>query len=179
MESETEKSKSISEKIYNPMSRFDSSNQIHHTAVIFDNVRMGKNNIIGPYSVIGSNGEIRNCNAFNGEVIIGDGNIISELVTIQRPAEKNKITKIGNNNLIMAHSHIGHDVEIGNNCEVCTGSIIGGFVIIEDNVKIKLGVTIRNRKKIKSGALIGLGSAVVKDVEENSIVYGNPARKAE
>lgn len=137
---------------------------------------MGKDNIIGPYAVIGGPGEIRNCKEFNGAVSLGDGNVISELVTIQRPAVSGQTTAIGNNNLIMAHTHIGHDAKIGNDNELCSGTIIGGYVQIHDRVKVKLGVTIRNRKIIKSGSLIGMGSVVVKDVEENTTVYGNPAK---
>jgi len=152
-------------------------NWIHKTAVIFPNVRMGKGNWIGAYSVIGSNGEIRGKDQklFNGNVTIGDNNVISEHVTIQRPYEFLS-TYIGNNNIIMAHSHIGHDVKILDDCEICTGVIIGGYTVIESGVKIKLGSTIRNRLTIGSNALIGLGSAVVKNVESNSIVYGNPAK---
>jgi acyl-[acyl carrier protein]--UDP-N-acetylglucosamine O-acyltransferase len=154
------------------------SNKIHITAIIYPNVILGKNNIIGPYCVIGSNGEIRNVKQgdFKGNVIIGDNNVISEFVSIQRPYNQES-TIIGDNNIIMAHSHIGHDVKIGSNCEICTGTIIGGYVTIEDNVKVKLGVTIRNRIKVAIGALIGLGSSVVKDVKENTIVYGNPAKE--
>ena len=137
---------------------------------------MGKNNIIGAYTVIWSNGEIRGVENFEGIVEIGDGNIISELVTIQRPAIKNQKTVIGNNNIIMAHSHIGHDANIGSNCEISSGSIIGGYTTIEDHVKIKLGCIIRNRKTVKSHALVGMGSVVVKDVEKGTTVYGNPAK---
>ena len=163
--------------IYNLYSIYDVSNEIHETAIIYDSVVMGKNNKIGAYSVIGSNGEIRNCKSFNGIVEIGNGNIISELVTIQRPSVKGSITKIGNDNIIMAHAHIGHDAQIGDNCEISTGSIIGGYTIIEDGVKIKLGCTIRNRRKVSKDAVIGMGAVVVKDVPEKEIWVGNPAKK--
>ena len=163
-------------EIYNSEERFDESNRIHETAIIFDNVVIGKNNIIGPYAIIGSNGEIRGVKDFAGIVVIGDGNIISELVTIQRPALSGQKTTIGNNNIIMAHAHIGHDVSIGNDCEICTGVILGGYSVIQDNVKVKIGVTIRNRKVIGKGSLIGLGAAVVSDIPENSVYVGNPAK---
>lgn len=153
-------------------------NRIHKTAIIFDNVLLGSGNTIGPYSVIGSNGEMRGVDqeAFKGTVVIGDNNVISELVTIQRPFVEGQRTMIGNNNIIMAHSHIGHDVHIGDDCEICSGVIVGGYAVVENNVKIKLGATIRNRKRIKIGALVGLGAAVVKDVEAGTVVVGNPAR---
>ncbi len=152
-------------------------NSIHKTAIIHPNVKLGKGNTIGAYCVIGSNGEMRNVNQkdFKGNVIIGDFNVISEFVSIQRPFEK-KSTIIGNNNIIMAHSHIGHDAKIGHNCEICTGTIIGGYVVIEDEVKLKLGVTVRNRLTIGGGAIVGLGSAVVQKVLPGQVVYGNPAK---
>jgi len=152
-------------------------NHIHPTAVIYPNVKLGKGNWVGAYSVIGSNGEIRGKNPkeFQGNVTIGDNNIISEHVTIQRPFDF-RTTYIGDNNIIMAHSHIGHDAKILDNCEICTGVIIGGYCVIESGVKIKLGSTLRNRLKVGSNALIGLGSTVVKNVEKDSVVYGNPAK---
>lgn len=162
--------------IYDPNYKHDKSNRIHETAIVHDNVILGKNNTIGPYSIIGSDGEIRGVKEFKGHVIIGDNNIISEHVTIHRPAEENQKTIIGNNNFIMVHAHIGHDVTIGNDCEICSGVIIGGYCKIENEVKIKLGATIRNRKIIGEKSLIGLGSCVVKDVDPGTIVVGNPAK---
>jgi acetyltransferase-like isoleucine patch superfamily enzyme len=51
--------------------------------------------------------------------------------------------------------------------------------MIKDGVKIKLGVTVRNRMVIGNGALVGLGSVVVKDVPADCVVYGNPAKSKE
>jgi UDP-3-O-[3-hydroxymyristoyl] glucosamine N-acyltransferase len=154
-------------------------NYIHKTAVIYPNVKLGKGNYIGAYTVIGSNGEMRGVNQkdFKGFVSIGDNNVISEHVTIQRPYLYTA-TRVGNNNIIMAHSHIGHDAYIGNNCEICTGTIIGGYAVVQDDAKLKLGVTVRNRIVIGSGALVGLGSSVVKNVPKGATVYGNPAKPA-
>jgi acyl-[acyl carrier protein]--UDP-N-acetylglucosamine O-acyltransferase len=86
---------------------------------------------------------------------------------------------IGNENLIMAHAHIGHDAYIGNGCEICTSSVIGGFVTIYDRVKVKLNCTIRNRLIIGMDSIIGMGSVVTKDVPAFTTVYGNPAREKE
>jgi len=176
----------MTEDLYNDQWISIDGNHIHKTAIIHPNVKMGKGNWIGAYTVIGSNGEMRVPKdfkgtlddfqrSFKGFVNIGDSNVISELVTIQRPYLQTA-TSIGSGNIIMAHSHIGHDVFIGNNCEICTGTIIGGYTIIKDEVKIKLGVTLRNRLTIERGVTIGLSSAVTKDLPEGVIAYGNPAK---
>lgn len=163
--------------MYDPNFKHHKTNDIHRTAIIHENVTMGKYNKIGPYTIIGSDGEVRGEGDFEGSVVIGDNNRISELVTIQRPKEKGAKTIIGNDNLIMVHSHISHDVVIGNYCEVCGGSILLGFVTVKDYVKIKVGCYIRNRKTIGKGAIIGMGSVVVKDVPEGTTVVGVPAKK--
>ena len=153
-------------------------NWVHKTAIISPFVHMGKGNVIGAYAVIGGNGEMREKrpDAFRGKVIIGDNNTISEMVTIQRPYEEKQITYIGSNNLIMAHSHIGHHAVVGSKCEIGTGTIVGGHTLISAYAKIKLGCTIRNRIKIGTNATVGMGSTVVKDVLPNQTVYGNPAK---
>lgn len=153
-------------------------NEIHRTAIIHPNVTLGKGNVIGAYCVIGGNGEIRGKDPddFSGKVIIGDNNIISEFVSIQRPFDHDKSTIIGNNNIIMAHVHIGHDVKTGNDCEVCTGSVIGGYAQIMNGAKIKLNCVIRNRVFIGENAIVGMGSVVACNVSHGTVVYGNPAK---
>jgi UDP-N-acetylglucosamine acyltransferase len=173
--------------IYNSDYINTDGNEIHKTAIIHDNVRLGKGNVIGAHTVIGSNGEMRKPKyfkgtvrgfqrSFKGLVIIGDNNVISELVTIQCPKDEGQVTVIGNDNIIMAHSHVGHDAKIGNECEICTGTIIGGYANILDGAIIKLGCTIRNRVTVGIDSLVGMGSVVVKDVFDGATVYGNPAK---
>jgi len=153
-------------------------NWIHKTAIVTDAVTMGTGNVIGAYAVIGSNGEMRNTepDAFQGGVIIGNNNTISEHVTIQRPYEENEFTVIGDNNILMAHSHVGHHVRIYDNCEICTSVVLGGYCRIGYGSKIKLGAIIRNRVTIEREVTIGMGSVVTKDIPALTTAYGNPAR---
>jgi UDP-N-acetylglucosamine acyltransferase len=151
-------------------------NWIHKTAIVNDNVQMGKGNRIGAYSVIGSFGEVRGMKPedFKGKVVIGDNNVISELVTIQTPVEG--VTRIGSNNIIMAHAHIGHDAIIEDDCEICTSTIIAGYTKVKSKAKVKLMVVTRNRITIGENATIGMGAVVTKNVPDGEVWVGNPAK---
>ena len=153
-------------------------NDIHKTAIVHPNVRLGTGNTIGAFCVIGGNGEIRNVKQsdFKGSVSIGNNNVISEFVSIQRPATKT-VTKIGHDNIIMAHTHIGHNAIIESKTEICSGVIIGGYVKILNFAKIKLGSVIRNRVIIGESSIVGMGSIVIKNVESGAVVVGNPAKE--
>jgi UDP-3-O-[3-hydroxymyristoyl] glucosamine N-acyltransferase len=57
--------------------------------------------------------------------------------------------------------------------------MIGGSTIIGENVWVAPSSSIKNKIKVANDSLIGLGAVVIKNVEENSIVVGNPAKKIE
>ena len=151
------------------------SNKIHKTCVIGDNVILGENNIIYPYTVVGLPGFIRGRNENIAKVVIGNNNWIGCNVCIM--VGEGPDTIIGDDNLIMNYVNIGHNTKIGNKNEIGAGTIIAGWVEIGENNKIKMSVTIRNRKKVLNNSIIGMGSIVVKDVDNNSLIYGNPAEK--
>lgn len=131
---------------------------------IFPGARIGKNNKIFPNaSISGIPQDLK----FSGEkttVIIGDNNIIREAVTINRGTNALGYTKIGDNNLIMAYSHIAHDCVIGNNCVLANGATLGGHIEIEDYVIIGGLSAIHQFTKIGAHVILMGGSLVDKDV---------------
>lgn len=83
---------------------------------------------------------------------------------------------IGEGCLINTHSVIGHDVTVGEYCVISPNVSIGGDVTIGSNCYIGSGAIIRNGIIIGDNSIIGMGSVVIKDVEANSVMAGNPAR---
>lgn len=150
-------------------------NKIHSTAIIGDNVKMGKGNIIYPYSVIGMKGFIRDSYEWEGSVVIGDNNQIGCYTSIM--TGKSGVTMIGSDNMLMNYVNVGHNTKLGNDCEIGASTVIAGWVNIESEVQIKTACIIRNRVNIGKGAMIGQGSNVVKDVARFEYTYGNPAKK--
>lgn len=152
----------------------EGNNIVHSSAVISENVHIGKNNVIYPYAVLGAHGFIRESRQFEGKIIIGDNNQIGCHTSIM--VGVSGVTIIGDGNMIMNYVNIGHDVTIGHVNEIGVGTIIGGWTVIGNENKIKIGCTIRNRIKIGNKCIVGMGSNVVKDVPDGVKVIGNPAR---
>jgi UDP-N-acetylglucosamine acyltransferase len=170
------------------------ANFIHPTAIIGDNVTLGDNNYIGAYCIIGDPAEhkkywqyeeqikdygtlkiIQKGQIKRGQVIIGDNNVITGLVTIDAGTEG--ITTIGDNCFLLKKVHIGHDCMIGNNVTISCGAKIGGHSIIKDFCNIGLNAVLHQFSCIKEGCMIG-ASAFFKGESEPFTKYaGVPARK--
>ncbi|MGN6149122.1 MAG: acyl-ACP--UDP-N-acetylglucosamine O-acyltransferase [Rhizomicrobium sp.] len=103
--------------------------------VVSGKTSIGANTAIYPHAVIGGEAQIYNNNAPDARLEIGSGNVLREGVTISLGSAKgHNLTKIGNNNFLMAGSHIGHDCVVGNNVILANGVMIGGHFEIGDGV---------------------------------------------
>ena len=165
--------------------KFDmqSTNSIHATSIIYDGVKIGRDNWIAPYAVIGSPGEIRDydlrpagecqTNLETG-VIIGDRNVIREFSTIQAGAAAP--TKIGNDCYIMTKTHIPHDAVLKNSVTISSAAIVGGHSIIGDNANVGLNSVLHQRTVIGDGVMIGMGSVLKGGVPPFMLGFGNPFR---
>ena len=111
-------------------------------------------------------------------VELADGSIVLMGAVI------NKDAKIENNTMIDMNAVIGSGAYIGANCHISAGVVIAGVmepksdinVIIEDNVFIGANSVIVEGVRIGKGSIVGAGSIVTKNVESDSVVYGNPAK---
>lgn len=82
----------------------------------------------------------------------------------------------GNNILVQGGCIMGHGIKVGDNVVLSSHSFIGGDSIIGKNTYVGPGALLRNGITIGENVVIGMGSVVVKDVPDNVVVCGNPAR---
>lgn len=150
---------------------------------IDNNVTIGNNVFIQAGVIIGNEGHnyIKDDNNLNikfphlGGVIIKNNVEIGGNSFIARGVLSDTI--INEETKIAQLVYIGANVEIGKGCAIRANAVILGSVKINDNVIIAPSSTIRNQKTIGANSLVGMGSIVTKDIPENEIWIGTPAKK--
>jgi len=101
---------------------------------------------------------------------IGNGVLIAPL------AQLSTDTTLEDNCIMLGNSFLGHDSTLRRFAHVASNAVIGANVYVGKGVHIGTNSTIIEKVRIGDYSLIGSGAVVLKDVEENSIVVGNPAR---
>ena len=110
--------------------------QIESHVVIKGPTKIGQNNRIYPFSAVGEEPQDKKYAGEPTLLEIGDNNLIRESVTINRgTVQGGGITKIGDNNWIMAYVHIAHDCIIGNDNTFANNTTLAGHVIIDDYIR--------------------------------------------
>lgn len=175
--------------------------QVANSAVIEPGVEVGEGSVISAGAVIKRGSRIGRNTIIRENVVIG-----SDGVTVYRAADGRLLkfphvggvsigddTEIGANTVIaggiLAPTFIGNDVVIGNLCNVghgavvedrvwmSVGSLLGGHTTVHTGATIAMGVSVRDNLVIGTEASLGMGSIVVKNVEPNHSMFGNPAKR--
>jgi UDP-N-acetylglucosamine acyltransferase len=137
---------------------------IHSNVTIMDGARIGKNCEIFPGAVISARPQDLK---YKGEITtteIGNNTTIRECCTINRGTVDRGKTVVGNNSLLMAYTHLGHDVIVGNNCILANSANIAGHVTIEDFAILEGVVAVQQFITIGAHSFIAGGSLVRKNV---------------
>jgi UDP-N-acetylglucosamine acyltransferase len=181
--------------IIDPKAELDSSVQVGPYTTIGPDVRIGKGTTIGNHVVINgptsigqdnrilhfsSLGEAPQDKKYNGEptkLEIGDGNTIREFCTFNRGTAQDKgVTRIGNDNWIMAYVHVAHDCEIGNHTILANNSSLAGHVDMHDYAILGGFTLVHQFCKIGSHVMTAVGSVVFKDIPPYVTAAGYDAK---
>ena len=152
---------------------------IHPYAVIGPNTELGENCIVYPFAHIGSAPQVRAPDSGGGKLMIGANNRFFEGCTVSRGHSKAEgVTQIGDGNLFMAYSHIGHDCVIGNHTTVANHSSLAGHVHLQDHANIGGYVGIHQFVRIGCYSFVAANAMVSQDVPPFAIAVGDRARLA-
>ena len=134
---------------------------------------VGQDNIFFPYSTAGVASQDLKYKGERAETHIGDRNRVREFVTIHRGTQGGGlVTSIGSDNLLMAYSHIAHDVRIGDHVIMANGVTLAGHVTIGDWADISAFVGVHQFCRIGRHAFVGPHSVVIQDVLPYSTTVG-------
>lgn len=177
--------------IIDPKAELDPSVKVGPYAVIDGGVKLGAGCVVGPHvhltgeTSIGANNTFHSGSVigdapqdlkYKGEptrLLIGEGNVFREHVTIHRSNKLTEDTVIGSHNLFMANSHVGHNAVLGNNIILANGALLAGHVLVGDKVFISGNCLVHQFVRIGTLALMQGGSAISKDLPPYCIARGD------
>ena len=142
-------------------------------SVIKSGTTLGAENYIGHGVVLGADPQDRKYKNEPTYLHIGDHNMIREYVTIHRATGEGNTTTVGNDNFLMAYSHLGHDCHLGNWITIANSVAVGGHVTIEDFVTIGGIVGIHQYVRVGKVAMIGGFTKITRDVPPFMLVEGD------
>jgi UDP-N-acetylglucosamine acyltransferase len=141
--------------------------------------KIGDDNLFYPYSTMGVASQDLKYQGESSETRIGNRNKIREFVTIHRGTEGGGlITEIGDDNLVMAYSHIAHDVRIGNHTVLSNGATCGGHVVIGDWAVIGAFSGVHQYCRVGRHAMIGGYSVITQDWTGTARLHSGGDRRA-
>ncbi|WP_188150196.1 acyl-ACP--UDP-N-acetylglucosamine O-acyltransferase [Teredinibacter waterburyi] len=159
-----------------PDVKIGAGTKIASHVVIKGPTEIGCNNRIYQFSSVGEDTPDLKYKGEQTRLVIGDNNIIRECVTLHRGTVQDRSeTTIGNNNLLMAYVHVGHDSVIGNHTILVNNASLAGHVVVDDWAILGGFTLVHQYCRIGAHCFTGMGSAIGKDVPAYTMVTGAPA----
>jgi len=146
--------------------------QLETRAVVKGRTTLGCYNEIGEGAVIGGKAQHVHVHDPGGTLTIGDHNCIRENVTLHRGWANDASTTIGDHNLFMVGSHVGHDCRVGNHCILVNHVLLGGHVQVEDRAYLGGASAVHQFCRIGKLVMVGGLAKVTQDVPPYVMVEG-------
>lgn len=139
--------------------------------------RIGRDNRIFQFASIGEDPQDKK---YRGEITrleIGDRNVIRECATLHRGTiQDQSLTRVGDDNLFMAYTHVAHDCVIGNGTIMANGASLAGHVHVDDFAILGGFSLVHQFCRIGRESFSGMGSVISRDVPPFVMLGGSPTR---
>ena len=159
-----------------PNVKIGSGTVIEGSVFIHKNTVIGRENLIYPFSSIGGDPQDLKYQGEDTYLEIGNNNEIREGATVNRgTAQENGKTIIGNNNLLMAYTHVAHDCVLEDDIVMTNNAGVAGVVKVGSGARLSGFTLVHQFCNIGSYSFSALGTIITKDVPAYVRVSGNPA----
>ncbi len=163
--------------VIGPHVRIGRGTWIGANASIDGHTTIGEDNRIFPFSSVGSMPQDLKFRGEPSRLEIGDRNQIREYASISLgTASGGLTTRIGDDNLLMNYSHVGHDCQLGNHVHLVNGVALAGHIAVEDYGIVSGLAAVAQFVRIGESAFIGGGSMVTMDVPPFCMANGDRAK---
>jgi UDP-N-acetylglucosamine acyltransferase len=160
-----------------PECKVGDGTHIHNNVTLFANVTVGAGNEIYPGAVLGGLPQDKKYAGEDTRLVIGDGNVIRECVTISSGTKLGEgLTLIGDRNLIMASCHIAHDCILESDIVMANNVLLGGHVKVEASAAFGGLAAVHHFVTVGRHAFVGGLTRVTQDIPPFMLVEGNPMR---
>jgi UDP-N-acetylglucosamine acyltransferase len=162
--------------VIGPGVRIGDGTRIDSHSVILGPTTIGRDNRIHQFASIGDDPQDKKYRGETTRLEIGDRNTIREFCTLNRGTVQDQgITRIGDDNWIMAYVHIAHDCVIGNDTVLANNTTLAGHVRVGDFVIMGGFSGVHQHCRIGAHAFLAMYSGVTRDVPAYCTVAGQPA----
>ncbi|MEI6146113.1 MAG: acyl-ACP--UDP-N-acetylglucosamine O-acyltransferase [Methylococcales bacterium] len=157
--------------------KIESGTVIGPHVVIKGPTSIGKDNHIFQFSSIGEDPQDKKYASEITRLEIGDRNTIREFTSMHRGTQQDHcVTRIGNDNLFMAYTHVAHDCVIGDHVIMANGASLAGHVQLNDHAILGGFTLVHQFTQIGQFSFAAMGSAITQDIPPFIMVGGKPTK---
>jgi UDP-N-acetylglucosamine acyltransferase len=138
-------------------------------AVLRSGCELGPGVVVDSFAVVGGAPQVRGALSASGRVRIGARTVLREGVTVSRATQPDGVTAIGEDCLLMANSHVGHDCVVGSVVTLANNVMLAGHVHVGDGTFVGGGAGVHQFVRIGQGAMIGGNASISYDVPPYAI----------
>jgi UDP-N-acetylglucosamine acyltransferase len=149
--------------------------RLHHHASVEGHAAVGEGCEIFPYACLGGKTQDLKFKGGAPGVRIGDRNVFREYVTVHAATFDGDLTVLGNDNTLLAYTHVAHDCVVGNGIVMSNGVMLAGHVTVEDHVVIGGYGGVHQFCRLGAHSMLSATAKLVHDLPPFFIADGTPA----